>query len=78
MTLAEYKSNRHPPILLPILGCILVALGVGDAALKVWTGIDGTNPWRLSTGLVGGMGFALLIASFISATSKAVERLIYS
>ena len=72
--LSKSNYNRHQPGFLLVLGSILFALGVGDAILKTWTGIDGTNAWRLSTGLVGGMGFAVLTGSFVFATAEAVGR----
>jgi uncharacterized membrane protein len=45
-----------------LLGMSLFALGVGDAVVKFAIGIDGSNSWRFGTGLLGGLGFAMMLA----------------
>ena len=45
-----------------VLSISLITFGVGDAVFKFVTGIDGSNAWRFGTGLLGGLGFAILIA----------------
>jgi uncharacterized membrane protein len=75
MILSKHNYSRDHPTLLLVLGSIMFGLGVGDVILKTLTGIDGTNTWRLFTGLVGGMGFAFLTGSLVFATAQAVGGL---
>jgi len=54
--------RRMDTTLFLLLGTSLVVLGVGDAIFKFATGIDGSNAWRFGTGLLGGLGFAMVLA----------------
>ena len=54
--------RRMDTVLFLLLGTSLVVLGVGDAVFKFATEIDGSNAWRFSTGLLGGLGFAMVLA----------------
>lgn len=75
MLLSKYNYHRTRPAFLLLLGCVLFAMGVGDAILKTLTGVDGTNEWRLSTGLIGGLGLAFLTGSFVFGGAQAVGGL---
>jgi uncharacterized membrane protein len=73
--LSRHNYNRYQYGFFLVLSGSLFALGIGDAILKTLTGIDWTNAWRLSTGLLGGMGFSFLTVSLAFATAQAVGGL---
>lgn len=57
-----------------MLGVGLLVLGVGDVIIKESAGIDGPNLWRLFTGLVGGIGVALLAVWFVYTVASKAQQ----
>lgn len=56
----RYRVGR-----LATFAATLFLLGVSDAILKVWTGVDTANLWRFFTGLIGGTGAGVLAACLV-------------
>lgn len=75
ISLSKYNHSRHRLSFPLVLGFSLFALGVDDAIFKTLTNIDGTNTWRLSTGLVGGAGLAILMGCRVFVTRVGVGPL---
>jgi uncharacterized membrane protein len=50
----------------------LFLLGVSDAILKIWTGVDTANLWRFFAGLIGGTGAGVLAACLVFKSADLV------
>jgi uncharacterized membrane protein len=64
-TVMILSHPNYPHLRILLLGLLLFILGVGDVFFEISLDIDGPNAWRFLTGLLGGLGSALLVIFFV-------------